>query len=420
MSIDKQIREKAKDLLYSNLKRGYSSWKKTTYSYVCPARKVYPGQFFWDSCFHAVVWTHFDLYQAKEEIKTLLKAQELDGFVPHVIFWQGAIPYWGLLESDATFKPRTSSLIQPPLLAYSVQRIYQKDKDNQFLAEVYPSLKKYYDWVLRERDPDEDGLVALISPNESGMDEKPSFDLVCGINRSSKLALHFACRRVDLLNKFYGYDSKVILEKDYFNVEDVSFNSIFAFGLNSLAKLSSILGEDEDEKRYKKIYKKTLKSLIDKCYDPNDGFFYDIYSKFETKLRVKTVGGLLPLILEDLPKSIVEILVKEHFLNEDEFYLPYPIPSVAKNESSFHPEDQAFTLSHLLWRGPTWINTNWFVFMGLKSHSFDKEAKHLLEKTKEMVLKSGFREYYNPFTAEGYRSENFGWSTLLVDMLESQ
>ena len=35
-----------------------------------------------------------------------------------------------------------------------------------------------------------------------------------------------------------------------------------------------------------------------------------------------------------------------------------------------------------------------------------------------MVERSGFREYYNPFTAEGFGSRDHSWSTLVVDMLD--
>jgi hypothetical protein len=35
----------------------------------------------------------------------------------------------------------------------------------------------------------------------------------------------------------------------------------------------------------------------------------------------------------------------------------------------------------------------------------------------EMIEKWGFREYYNPETGQGYRRENFGWSTLILDLL---
>jgi hypothetical protein len=39
-----------------------------------------------------------------------------------------------------------------------------------------------------------------------------------------------------------------------------------------------------------------------------------------------------------------------------------------------------------------------------------------VEKTKELVLRGGFREFYNPFTGEPYGAPGFGWSTLVLDM----
>jgi hypothetical protein len=37
-----------------------------------------------------------------------------------------------------------------------------------------------------------------------------------------------------------------------------------------------------------------------------------------------------------------------------------------------------------------------------------------------LIAKSGFREYYNPLTGEGFGARNFGWSTLLIDMIRTQ
>ncbi len=34
-----------------------------------------------------------------------------------------------------------------------------------------------------------------------------------------------------------------------------------------------------------------------------------------------------------------------------------------------------------------------------------------------MVERSGFREYFNPFTAEGYGSRDHAWSTIVLDMI---
>jgi len=69
-----------------------------------------------------------------------------------------------------------------------------------------------------------------------------------------------------------------------------------------------------------------------------------------------------------------------------------------------------------LWRGPTWVCINWFLARGLRKHGFTDEAARIVEKTKELVLRGGFREFYNPFTGEPYGAPGFGWSTLVLDM----
>ena len=39
-----------------------------------------------------------------------------------------------------------------------------------------------------------------------------------------------------------------------------------------------------------------------------------------------------------------------------------------------------------------------------------------MTKTHAAIEKSGFREYYHPYTAEGLGARNFGWTTLVLDL----
>ena len=43
-----------------NRQRGTAEWCGLAYDFVCPSTGTYPFQWFWDSCFHAVVLSHFD------------------------------------------------------------------------------------------------------------------------------------------------------------------------------------------------------------------------------------------------------------------------------------------------------------------------------------------------------------------------
>jgi glycogen debranching enzyme len=111
--------------------------------------------------------------------------------------------------------------------------------------------------------------------------------------------------------------------------------------------------------------------------------------------------------------------VREHLFNRDEFDLPFAVPTVARSEKGFSAAPVIIAKEPIIWRGPTWINTNWYIMKGLRHHGFEKEAKKLGEKSVDLIRQSGYREFFNPFTGEGYGAHNFGWSTLVVDMILS-
>ena len=75
---------------------------------------------------HAIVWAHFDVERAKEELRSLLAWQRDDGFIPHIIFWdrrRALTRTWHWLESERWLgvpllplrwgKPATSAEMQP-------------------------------------------------------------------------------------------------------------------------------------------------------------------------------------------------------------------------------------------------------------------------------------------------------------------
>lgn len=97
-------------------------------------------------------------------------------------------------------------------------------------------------------------------------------------------------------------------------------------------------------------------------------------------------------------------------LKSKEFWSEFPVPTVSLDEPSFDPEG--------FWRGPTWIATNWFIYKGLKNYGFDDIAKQIKNSSGALIEKSGFREYFNPHTGDGFGAENFTWGGLIVDMTQ--
>lgn len=406
----------------SNRLEGFSHWKKTKYSFIAPADTEYTYQWLWDTAFHSIVLSHIDTELAKNEIRNFLLGQWDNGFLPHVIFWgsKKVLPVWAYIESALAFRPHTTALTQPPALALAVEIIYNRDKDIGFLKEVLPKLARHHRWLIENRDNDRDFLLSIISPNESGMDELPVFQYVMGYHGNNAAKLHYYYRKADFLNHAYRYNCKTILVKDYFNVEELLFNTVFIEANRSLSRLFHVIGHPDTAGLFSDLAEKSEESLLEKCWDEHDKNFYSIFSAHEKKARVNTIASLLPLFLEGLGGNKLDYLINNHLLNPGEYWLPYPIPSVAKNERYYEPADIPARRGKLIWRGPTWVNTNWFIVKGLRKHGFHTIADNIVNSMKQMIQKWGFREYYNPETGEGYRRENFGWSTLLIDLLEEQ
>lgn len=404
------LKQKAFLVLSENVKSGYSKRLKKDYFYICPSRKTYPFQWFWDSCFHAIVMRHFDAEMAKRELLSLVSVQREDGFLPHTIFWEGKLHWWAKQESYFEKYPYITAEIQPPVIAYAVLKIYEKDGDKSFVKEIYPALNNYYNYLASQRDPDKDGLISIIQSRESGMDFSSQYDELW---KRKKLQDELdGSDEIFAKYKKWKWNLKNIFASDIFNVEDVLVNSIYAESLWCMAELAKILSKKKDMELYKKHALLCERTIQKKCWDEEDAIFYSLSGKSEKFLRVKTCASLMPLILRTLDKKKARVLVKNHLLNKNEFFLPYPVPSVAKNEPSFNPEP-----SDYIWRGTTWLNINWYIARGLKMCGFHDEAKHIAQKSKELVEKSGFYEYFNPLTGAGGGAQNFGWSTLVADMI---
>jgi len=157
----------------------------------------------------------------------------------------------------------------------------------------------------------------------------------------------------------------------------------------------------------------TTEGLVSKRYDAEAGLFFDLAGRREERLRVNTVSSLLPLALPDLPSKVAERIVG-HLTDEREYAAPFPVPSVAMNEPSYAP---GIVGTKLVWRGPSWMNTNWYLARGLRRHGRAEIARHVEDRSGALVERDGFREYYNPTTGEGNGARDFSWTGVVVDLL---
>ncbi|GAC1313116.1 MAG: trehalase family glycosidase [Chloroflexota bacterium] len=421
-SVDIQsVSSAARRVLASNRRTGTTADGRR-FSFVCPSTATYPFQWFWDSAFHAIALLHVDAELAKLEIRCLLQGAQPDGFIPHMLLWEQGFHDAAQAEySIVLADPYYTTTIQPPVLARAIWRIYDATHDDVFLADVLPPTLRFFRWLKTYRDPDDDDLVAIIQPDESGLDASPKYDVLmqlAGVANADVLA----ALRVNMQRLFDAYapfraDPAKLPGLDVFNWEDVLVNTIYADGLQAVGDLCRAAGypvADGDE--FARCARRVRSALGETCWDEHTGVFWDVDGNNQARARTLTVTSLLPLALDALDPIIARRLVENHLLNEREFWLPYPVPSVAATEPSFDPDHIARTT----WRGPTWLNTNWYLWSGLRKHGYADVATELARRTVTMLATSGIREFYNPFTAEGQGAIDFGWTTLVLDIIHAE
>jgi hypothetical protein len=397
-----------------NRQRGVAAWCGLEYDFVCPSMGTYPFQWFWDSCFHAVALSHFDLERSRIEIRSLLANAQPDGFIAHVTFWQRE-RFEELLSTYAIAyrTPHLSDCMQPPVLAEAVAAGAVGAGGDGYLREVLPRVRRYFDWLDRVRDPDRDGLIATLQPDESGLDHTPKYDAYLGVGGSVLADYTAAWERVTRPYATVNREAARMFLLDRFVVNDVFVNTIYAENQRVLADLLDCVGDSSGAKEMQTRATRTSTALIEKCFDAEAGLFFDLAGDAKRMLKVNTVSSLLPIVLPELPSALVAALVR-HIEDPREYAAPFPVPSVAMNEPSYLTPTAE---NKLVWRGPTWMNSNWYIARGLRRHGHADLARRIEDRSAALVEGAGFREYYDPTTAAGFGAHDFSWTALALDLL---
>lgn len=397
------LEESVKDLFVKNRRIAGK------YQYTLPSPDSYPYQWFWDSCFHSIILSHFDMKGAKEELRSLVSRQLKNGLLPHIIYWEKH----EVMNVDWDAKG-TSSLAQPPLIAYAVRNIYKKENDISFVKEMFPSMDRYYRYLLT-RDTRKSHLVGLINPDESGEDNSPRFDIPLGIESVHQFSEN-NLKRFNLFkeSRKCGFDN-VDCTRNLFWVKDVPFSAYLIENFMCMSELACEIKDRENEAFYIGQREMMIKSMRERMYE--DGIFWTIHGMDYEKIKVKTWAIFAPLVAGLYTEEEAKNLIENHLHNEKEFQAPFAIPTTAKNEAGYFPEERSGPAwLRPNWRGPIWMAPNWFVYRGLKKYGFYDEANIIRKKSLELIEKSGFREYYHPETGQGQGAFDFTWGGLVLDM----
>ncbi|HEY6730499.1 MAG TPA: hypothetical protein VI039_05690 [Solirubrobacterales bacterium] len=361
----------------------------TPFSYTEPSPGRYPWQWYWDSCFAAIVRRRFEPTRARAELESLLAAQRDDGFIGHTIFWRSRVSLLRLLFYNVARRSTDQTeTIQPPLLAWA-WRIAVGDPNED------PRIARQIEWLARNRDLEGDGLLWIVQPDESGLDASPKFEEVWGRRAVGRIGFPLLVHR----NRRRGWDARRIRADGGPVLCEVLVNTFWSLSLQALGRPSA------------------TPALVDRLWDERRGLFLDEAQPGGTRPQTLTWASLAPLALPDLPQAIGRRLVEEHLLNEGEFLTAVAPPSVAVGERGYEPDGGHGPIRRY-WRGPTWINSAWMVWIGLRRLGYEAEAERLAEGVIGAAAREGLREYYDPRNGKGLGAKDFAWSALVAELAD--
>ncbi len=346
--------------------------------------KWFNGFWSWDSWKHAVGLSYYDTSLAKNQMRAMFDFQSEDGFIVDCIF------------RDTIIEPHNYRDTKPPLSAWAVVKIYEKDKDVEFVKEFYPKLKLYHNWWYNKRDHDQDGLCEYGSTDgtliaakwESGMDNAIRFD-----------------------------DSKILKNSEgaySLNQESVDLNAYLYAEKLYLSELAELINNLDDAKKYKAEAEQLKDKIQHQFYDKEDGWFYDTNLEGSTFIKGEGSEGWTALWANAATQEQANA-VKNKMMDSEKFYTKVPFQTMSADHERFDPLEG-------YWRGPNWLDQAYFGVKGLRNYGFHPEADQAtiqIIKGAEGILGKGqsIRENYHPLTGKGLNAQNFSWSAAHLIML---
>jgi len=410
----KETIEIAKEILKNNRRSGYT---------LPTNNKLYPAQWNWDSAFIALGYSYFNMDYAIKELETLLTGQWDDGMIPHILFHDNDESYFPNHKTwECGNKIPSSGITQPPIIATIVKKIVDQNRLDQGqmkrMETIIKKLKKYLEWFYNYRDTNKIGLVSIIHPWESGLDNSPIWD---GPLDKVKIEKNLKYERRDLnvsksenrplkkdydayitlLNQFKKdkYNPKKIVNESMFNIIDIGFNSILIRATKDLVEVATKFNLD-----FSDLFNKTSmseESLI-KFYKEEEQSFFSYDFKNHNLIKVDAISNYFILFANLDNKAINNKIISKlkKYNSQKEYFF-----------TTVNPKDKTFEETRY-WRGPVWINSNWIIYQGLINK--DKNFSELLKnKTLELLENKKFHEYYNFKNGDCLGANKFSWSAAL-------
>jgi putative isomerase len=283
---------------------------------------------------------------------------------------------------------------QIPILAWGVERVYQRNGDLELVKQSLSRLERFHDWYWRERDLHGNGLVTLGAYTGQLQHAKwETFDYECNMD-GMKMTAH-PTRKTPNEGAWYA------------DICVPGNTAYLIMGERSLARLAEVAGDKEMTARRRRRIEQGVKGMRDHMWDETAGTFLSVKRDTLEKIPVATIGSWIPLTAgvptAAMAKRMAETLASPAWMT------PLPVPTVDRTDKRWK--------SSAFWRGDVWPSTNYQIAGGLAAFGHHDLAADIADKTIANAIKNGISEHYDSVSGKGLGVPDYCMSSTLVTMM---
>jgi len=374
-----EMRRACRDLLDSH-------WREP--GFCVPNADVYPWQWLWDSCFHALVWAELGASdRAVTELTNALAFQDLEtGFVPHLVYWADPSfheSFWG--------RRMTSCISQPPMFGHAVAELVHAGVEVP--TDLIDRAAAGLAFLLRNRRRSAAGLVEVAHPWESGADDSPRWD---GLIPAPYDLSAWRRRKGELVASITASPSGAPLFNDDCAVGSVGFSSLVAFNALELCTIRP------DEQLVQEALE--LAEAIGRRWDVDFRTWVDDGPTTTSSGRIRSLDAMLATLVDPDPARVDVAL--DQLVDHDAFGGAFGPAGVHRHEATFDPV--------VYWRGPAWPQLSYLCWVAAGRASRPDVAATLSRSLIAGATNSSWAEYWNPDTGEGGGAIPQTWTTVAL------
>ncbi len=358
------------------------SWRRSD-GFCPPNTRVYPHQWLWDSCFHAIAWNALGDERALVELTSCFDSQLRNGFVPHMRY---LFP-----NSDRGPSQTRSSYLQPPIYAHAAAMIA---RSGRVVPEpLIDRIEAALEWLWRERRH-ESGLLYIVHPWESGADDSPRWDSWVGLADYDR-------------GRFREYDAHLREQTQFdedaiavWSAEFVAAPAAFnAFAAHAALELAELRSGGAWAARAADL----AAAMDNLLWDDGDALWRDqAIVGGGPSVAIPTLDGVFgALVTADADRASRAL---SQLGDPERFATPYGLAYLPPSEPAFDPD--------AYWRGPAWPQLNYLAYVATERHGDLALSAEIARISKAGALASEFAEFWNPLTGAGRGAIPQGWGAL--------